>query len=330
MAIDIGKREFIAAVGAAALAWPLTVRAQQPATPVIGYLGGTTAREWAPYVNAFRQGLSETDFVEGRNVAIEYRWAEGQYDRLPAMAADLVDRQVTVITTAGTPAALAAKAATVRTPIVFSTIGDPVQIGLVASLSHPGGNVTGATQLNVEIGPKLLELMHEVVPTATSIALLVNPTNPTAQTLSGELQAAAGALGLELHVLNASTEAEIDLAFATLVRLRAGGLVLGGDAFINAHSKQIAVLARHHAVPSIYQGRVYAEAGGLMSYGGSAADAYRQAGVYTGRILKGGKPSDLPVVQATKVEMILNLSTAKALGITLPLSLLGRADEVIE
>ena len=298
--------------------------------PAIGYLEAGSPDKDANRVLAFRQGLSETGYDEGRNVAIEYRWAEGQYDRLPAMAADLIHRQVTVSAAATTPAALAAKAATATIPIVFTTISNPVQIGLVASLSRPGGNVTGVTQLNVEVGPKLLELLHEVVPTATIMALLVNPANPNAETTERDLQAAARTLGLQLHVLNASTEGDLDAVFATLRQLRAGGLVIGGDVFFTGRSEQLAALTLRHAVPSIYQPRAFVAAGGLMTYGAIAKDAYRQAGVYTGRILKGEKPGDLPVQQATKVELIINLKTAKALGLTFPLSLLGRADEVIE
>jgi len=322
------RREFIVGLGSAA-AWPVVGRAQ-PAIPVIGLLSSATAREWAPLVAAFLQGLSETGIEEGRNVAIQYRWAEGQYDRLPAMADDLIQRRVAVIAALTTPAAMAAKAATTTTPIVFTTIGDPVQIGLVASLSRPGGNVTGATYLNVEVGPKLLELLHEAIPSATTVAALVNPTNPNADSLSRSLQAAARTLGIQLHVLNASTESDIDTAFATLVQLRAGGLVVGADVFIITREEQLAALALRHRLPAIFQTRAFAVAGGLMSYAGSAADSYRQAGVYTGRVLKGEKPANLPVQQTTKVELIINLNTAKALGLIVPLPLLGRADEVIE
>jgi putative ABC transport system substrate-binding protein len=326
---DVRRRDFITLLGGAA-AWPLVARAQQPAMPVIGLLGSATAREWAPLVAAFLRGLSEAGYDDGRNVAIEYRWADGQYDRLPAMAADLVRRQVTVIAALTSPSAIAAKAATAIIPIVFTTIADPVQIGLVASLNRPGGNLTGVTILNVEIVPKMLELLHEVVPTATTMAALVNPTNPNADTWSTGLQVAARTLGLELNVLRASTERDIDEAFATLIPLRVGGLVIVNDVFLITREEQLAALALRHKLPTIFQSRESVVAGGLMSYGGSASDAYRQAGVYTGRVLKGEKPADLPVQQATKVELYINLKTAKTLGITIPLPLSGRADEVIE
>jgi putative ABC transport system substrate-binding protein len=328
--LDVRRRRFITLLGGAAAAWPLAASAQQPAMPIIGFLSSATAKEWAPLVTAFFQGLKETGFVEGQNVAIEYSWAEGQYDRLPAMAAGLVQRQVSVIAALTTPAAVAAKAATETIPIVFTTIGDPVQIGLVASLSRPGGNTTGATFLNVEVGPKLLELLHEVVPTATAMAALVNPTNPNADTLSRSLQAAARTLGLELHVLHASTDRDIDMAFARLVQLRIGGLVMGADVFLITREEQLAALALHHRVPAIFQTRAFVVAGGLVSYTGSASDVYRQAGVYIGRVLKGEKPADLPVQQTTKLELIVNLKTARALGLNVPLPLLALADEVIE
>jgi putative ABC transport system substrate-binding protein len=323
------RREFLTFLGGAAAAWPIAARGQQ-ALPVIGFLSSASPDRWAGRMRAFDQGLTETGYVVGRNVTIEYHWAEGHYDRLPALAAGLVQRQVSVIAAVTTPAAVAAKAATRTIPIVFSTIGDPVQIGLVASLRRPGGNITGATHLNVEVGPKLLEVLHEVVPTATTVAALVNPTNPNAETLSNSLQVAARTLGLELHLLEASAERDINTAFETLIQLRVGGLVIPGDAFLITHEAQLAALALRHRVPAISQSRAFAVAGGLMSYAGSALDAYRQAGAYTGRVLKGENPADLPVQQTTKVELIVSLKTANELGLTVPLPLIGRADEVIE
>ena len=323
------RREFITLLGGAAAAWPVVARAQQPATPVIGFLGSASPEPYAPMVAAFRQGLKEKGYVEGQTVAIEYRWANAQYDRVPAMAAELASRQVAVIV-ANTPGVHAVKAA-VKIPIVFTTGGDPVQSGLVASLNRPGGNVTGVTTLNVEVAPKRLQWAHELVPTATSIAVLVNPTNPNTETELRDLQSAARALALQLHVLHASTERDFNTAFATLPQLRAGALVISGtDTFLISRSEQLAALSVRHAVPTIFQFREFAASGGLMSYGGSITDSYRLAGVYTGRILKGEKPADLPVIQATKVELIINLKTAKALGIELPPTLLARADEVIE
>jgi len=280
-------------------------------------------------VAAFHQGLMDTGYVEAQSVRIEHRWADGQYDRLPAMAADLVHRQVAVIVT-NSPGMLAAKAATTTIPIVFTTSGDPVELGFVASLARPGRNITGVTQLNVEVAPKRLELMHELVPTATIMAVLVNPAYPSAEIQSSGMQAAARTLGVQLHILRASNERDIDDAFATLAQLRAGAFVISSDPFFNSRAEQFAALALRHAVPTIFQYREFAAAGGLMSYGGSIIDSYRQAGVYTGRILKGEKPADLPVQQSTKVELIINLKTAKALGLEVPRTLIARADEVIE
>jgi putative ABC transport system substrate-binding protein len=325
------RREFITLLGGAAAAWPLAARAQQPAIPVIGFVNAASPQNFARPLSAFLKGLSETGYVDGHNVVIEYRWAEGHNDRLPAMAADLVHRQVAVIAATTTAAALAAKAATTTIPIVFETAADPVQLGLVASLNRPGGNVTGATQLTVGLVPKELELLHELVPTAHVMALVVNPTNPAlAETESREVLSAAHTLGLELHVLNASTERDFEVALANVIQLRAGGLVIATDVFFTGHSEQLAALAARHAVPAVYKGREFAAAGGLMSYGSDITDSYRLAGNYTGRILKGDKPADLPVQQATKVELIINLKTAKALGINVPNTLIGRADEVIE
>jgi putative ABC transport system substrate-binding protein len=324
------RREFITLVGGAAAAWPRAAGAQQPEMPVIGFLGIESLDRFASRLRAFRQGLSEIGYVEGRNVAIEYRWAEDQDDRLPALAADLVRRRVTVIAASGGTVALAAKMATAAIPIAFQIGGDPVATGLVKSLSRPGGNLTGATSLNVELGPKKLELLHEVVPAAI-IGLLVNPSNPTlAEPTTRDLQAAARTLGLQLRVLHASTERDFDAVFTTLAQLRAGGLVIGTDPFLGSRTQQLAALALSHAVPAIFNARSFAAAGGLMAYEGSITDAHRVLGVYTGRILKGEKPGDLPVQQATKVELIINLKTAKALGVTIPPALLARADEVIE
>jgi putative ABC transport system substrate-binding protein len=298
--------------------------------PVIGYLGSESPGVFAGRLRAFRQGLSENGYVEGTSVLIEYRWAEGRNDRLPALAVDLVQRRVAVIV-ANSPAAVAAKATTATIPIVFNFGTDPVQFGLVASLHHPGGNLTGVTNLNVEVGPKRLELLRELIPTAASAALLVNPSNPIlAEPTTRDLQAAAHSLGLKLHVLHAGTDRELETAFAALVQIRAEGLVIGADPFFNRRSERLAALSAGHAVPAIYQYREFAMSGGLISYGGSLTDVYRQLGVYAARILKGEKPADLPVQQATKMELIINLKTAKALGLVVPLTLLGRADEVIE
>jgi putative tryptophan/tyrosine transport system substrate-binding protein len=324
------RREFIALLGGVAAIWPLAARSQQSAMPVIGLLGSATASDWTPYVGAFRQGLRDAGYVEGNNVSIEARWANSQYDRLPAMAAELVQRKVTVIAAFATPAARAAKAATTTIPIVFTTNRDPVQIGLVASLSRPDGNMTGATNLGVEVEPKLVQLMHDAVPSAKIIALLVNPTNFSSETLSRSLQPAAGRFGLQLHVVNASSESDFDTVFATLRQLTVDGLIVVDDAFFNTHIRELAALTIRHAIPAIFQNREFTVAGGLMSYTGSVPDEYRQAGVYTGRILKGEKPADLPVVQGTKFELVINLKTAKALGLNVPLGLLNAADDVIE
>jgi putative tryptophan/tyrosine transport system substrate-binding protein len=323
------RREFIALLGSGVAGWSLAARAQQAAMPVVGFLNGGSPD--ANRVAAFRQGLNETGYIEGRNLAIEYHWAEGQYDRLPALAADLVRRQVNVIAATSTPAVITAKAATTTIPIVFVTSSDPVQLGLAASLSRPGGNLTGTTTLAIEVTPKRLEILHELLPTAKLFALLVNPTNPYADILSRNVQAAARTLGLQLHILHASTEHDFDTVFATLAQLRAGGLVIGGiEIFFESRRGQLAALALRHSIPTIYQSREFAVAGGLMGYGGNTMDSYRVAGLYTGRILKGEKPADLPVQQVTKVDLIINLKTAKVLGLDIPPTLLARADEVIE
>jgi putative ABC transport system substrate-binding protein len=321
------RREFIAGLGA--VAWPLATRAQQRTMPVIGFLNSGTPDGYAPMADGFRQGLKETGYVEGRNVTIEYRWTGGQYDRGPQMAAELVRRQVAVIV-ANTPGVLAVMAATKTIPIVFTTSSDPVQVGLVASLSRPSGNVTGVTQLNMQVASKRLELAHQLVPMATTIAVLVNPANPNTEALVSDLQAAARTLGLQLDILHASTERDFDTVFATLSGLRPGALVIGSDSFFVSRSEQLAALALRHAVPAIFQNRDFVAAGGLISYGASVPDSYRLAGVYTGRILKGEKPADLPVQQSIRIELVINTKTAKALGLTIPETLLATADEVIQ
>jgi putative ABC transport system substrate-binding protein len=326
------RREFIALVGGAAAAWPLTTRAQQLPMPVIGYLSGTSHADARAQGNltAFLQGLGRAGYIEDHNVKIEYRWAESQYDRLPGMAADLVRRQVTVIAAGGTPAARAAKAATTVVPIVFETGGDPINLGLVAGLNRPGPNITGVTQLSSELVSKRLGLLHELIPTATVIGLLLNPTDPRGDTQSSEVQGAAHALGLQIHIVNASTGGEIDSAFATLAQLRAGALIVTTGEFFVRRAEQLVALAARHAVPAIYGYRLFAEAGGLVAYGTSLNESYRLAGVYTGRVLKGEKPADLPVLQPTKFELVINLKAAKSLGLDIPAKVLALADEVIE
>jgi len=326
----VTRRKFITLLSGAAV-WPAVAPAQQAPMPVIGFLGSESPALFASPLRLFLQGLSETGYIEGKNVAIEYRWAEGQNDRLPALAADLVRRRVSVIAAPGTtPAALAAKAATTTIPIVFFTGGDPVALGLVASLNRPGGNLTGATSLGGQLAPKRLELLHQLMPTATVMALLVNPTNPVlAESTARETQEAARSLGLRLHTLHASTERDFDSVFAALVQLRASGFVIAIDSFFTGRREQLAALALRHGIPAIYQYRDFAAAGGVMSYGGSL-EPYRLVGLYTGRILKGEKPADLPVQQATRIELIINMKTAQALGLSVPPKLLALADELIE
>jgi putative ABC transport system substrate-binding protein len=325
------RRDFITLLGGAAATLPLAAHAQQAAVPVIGFLSGRPPSASQYLAAAFRKGLSDTGYIEGQNIAVEYRSADGQYNRAGALAAELVARKVAVIATSDISSTFAAKAATTTIPIVFSIGADPVEAGFVASLNRPGGNVTGVANLNNQLAPKRLELMRELIPAAASIAVLFNPTNPGPnEAVLRDLQVAARTLGVQLHVLHASAERDFDTIFSSLVQLRAGGLVIGADAFFTVRSEQLAALSIHHAVPTIYQFREFVAAGGLMSYGGSVTESHRQVGIYTGRILKGEKPADLPVQQLAKVELIINLKTAKALGITVPQLLLGRADEVIE
>jgi putative tryptophan/tyrosine transport system substrate-binding protein len=328
----VNRREFITLLGGAAIGWPLAARAQQGGMPVIGFLGSASPDLYADRLCAFHRGLKEAGYIEGQNVAIEYRWAEDHNDRLPMLAAELVRRQVTVITAGGgTPSALAAQRATATIPIVFGVAVDPVEVGLVTSLNQPGGNLTGVTNLNAEVGPKRLEVVHELLPGATDIAVLVDPTSlALAEAFSRNLQTASHALGLQLHVLNASTESDLDTVFANLVQRRATALVVGPGNWLTGRAKQLGALSLRHAMPTIFQYRDFAAAGGLMSYGSDLTEYYRLVGNQVGRILKGDKPADLPVQQATKIELIINLKTAKALGLTVPLPLLGRADEVIE
>jgi putative ABC transport system substrate-binding protein len=330
------RRDFIRVVGEVAAAWPLAAvwpfvaRAQQPKMPVIGFMNVGTPEVQAGPLAAFRRGLSEAGFIEKQNVTIELRWAEGNYDRLPAIAADLVRRQVIVIAATTTPAALAAKAATSIIPIVFETAGDPIALGLVANMNRPGGNVTGVTQLSSELVAKRLGLLHDLIPTAKNVGLLLEPRDPRAESQTTEMQEAAQAVGLHIHILNASTEGEIETAFAGLVQLKADALLVGTGTLFLRRAEQLAALAAQYRVPTIYQYRLFAAAGGLISYGASLIDSYHLAGVYTGRILKGEKPADLPVVQPTKFELVINLKTAKALGLAIPSGVLAIAEEVID
>jgi len=324
------RREFITLVGGAAAAWPLDVSAQQAAMPVIGFLSAVSPGPFAQRLAAFRQGLNETSAIEGQNVAIEYRWAEGQYDRLPALATDLVRRRVAVIVAYTDAAALTAKAATATIPIVFLSGTDPIKLGLVESLARPGKNITGVIWFGIDLVPKQLSLLHELVPNAAVIALLVDLNVPDAAPRVSEVQTAARALGLQLVVLNARTASDIDLAFASLVRERASALLVGAGAFFVSRRNQIIALAAQHAIPAIYGFREFSADGGLVSYGNDISDAFRRAGTYTGRILKGDRPADLPVERTTKFDLVINLKTAKALGLNVPLGLQQRADELIE
>ena len=325
------RRDLIKIAVGSAAAWPLVVRGQQPGIPVIGFLNASSPEKDAQPLSAFLKGLGESGFVDGRGIKIEYRWAEGRINRLPAMATDLVRRQVTVIAACSTAAALAAKAATTTIPIVFETGADPIQLGLVANLNRPGGNVTGVTQLTQEVAPKLAELLHELLPNARVMALLVNRDDPALAEATAKAVLPPGrTLGLEFHILNATNEHDFDGVFAKCTELKVGALVIGGAPLFTSNSEQLAMLAARYRIPTIYKGREFAAAGGLLSYGSDIGDAYRLAGNYTGRILKGDKPGDLPVQRATKVTLYINLKSAKALGLNVPNTLIGRADEVIE
>ena len=331
MTVPIGRRELLAALGGAVAAWPLAAHAQQPVLPVVGFIRTTSADDSVKLVEAFRRGLGEAGYVEGRNVVIEYRYAQGQIDRLPALAADLVTRRVAVLAaTGGTVSARAAKAATSTIPVVFTTGDDPVKAGLVASLSRPGGNVTGVSVFTARLGAKRLALLHELIPAATTIAILLNPKNPDSEDEAKDVQEAARALGVEILVLYAGTENEIDAAFTKLVEQRTGALMLGADTFFTSQRARIATLSTYLRIPTADSVREFPEAGGFASYGASLAGVYRQAGVYVGRILKGDKPADLPVLLPTAFEFVINLQTAKVIGLTVPDKLLVAADEVIE